>query len=157
MSYSTYVKSDMTIFPCYCGCDCLRRGSARYVQRHRGQAVPKVQSTLAKLAPCRTVALGGRRAKVGRGHVVDRRVRTPLVSPHSSERIHEDSILRWVEQQSDCASSPECPSCGQPMIPPGEISKPSWRDVMASADRLSWYGPLHRSAETVAPSHSPPL
>ena len=43
------------------------------------------------------------------------------------------------------------------MIPQGEISKPSWQDVMASADRPSWHDPLHRSAEAVASGHSPPL
>ncbi len=62
-----------------------------------------------------------------------------------------------LEPQGDDDSSPTCPSCGQPMIPQGEISKPSWQDVMASADRPKWYDPLHRSAETVASGHSPPL
>ena len=62
-----------------------------------------------------------------------------------------------LEPQGDDESSPTCPSCGQPMIPQGEISKPSWQDVMASADRPWCYAPLHRSAETVASGHSPPL
>ena len=62
-----------------------------------------------------------------------------------------------LEPLGDDESSPTCPSCGQPMIPQGEISKPSWEDVMASADRPRWYDPLHRRAETVAPSHLLPL
>lgn len=37
----------------------LRRYTADFVKHHRPQAVPQVQSTLAKLELCRTVALGG--------------------------------------------------------------------------------------------------
>jgi hypothetical protein len=43
----------------------LRRYTAEYVARHRSQAVPQVQSTLAKLSLCRTAALGGRRYRCG--------------------------------------------------------------------------------------------
>ncbi len=43
------------------------------------------------------------------------------------------------------------------MIPQGEISKPSWQDVMASVDRPWWYDPFHRNTEKVAQGHSPPL
>lgn len=43
----------------------LRVGAPRYVQRYGQQAVPQVQSTLAKLSLCRTVALGGRRYQCG--------------------------------------------------------------------------------------------
>ena len=43
----------------------LRQYAAGYVARHRGQAVPQVQSTLAKLSLCRTSALGGRRYRCG--------------------------------------------------------------------------------------------
>jgi len=39
----------------------LRQYAAGYVERYRPQAVPQVQSTLAKLSLCRTAALGGRR------------------------------------------------------------------------------------------------
>ena len=74
-----------------------------------------------------------------------------------SDDTFECGPFGLLEQQSDGESSPECPSCGTPMILQGEAFKPSWRDVMASADRPKWYDPLHRSAETVAPSHSPPL
>ncbi|MCX7388483.1 MAG: transposase zinc-binding domain-containing protein, partial [Planctomycetales bacterium] len=37
----------------------LRRYTADFVKHHRPQAAPQVQSTLAKLELCRTVALGG--------------------------------------------------------------------------------------------------
>ena len=36
----------------------LRSTAAKYIQRHGQQAVPQVQSTLAKLSLCRTPALG---------------------------------------------------------------------------------------------------
>ena len=39
----------------------MRAGAGRYVARHPRQAAPQVQSTLAKLALCRTAALDGRR------------------------------------------------------------------------------------------------
>ncbi|MBS0201651.1 MAG: transposase zinc-binding domain-containing protein [Planctomycetes bacterium] len=39
----------------------LRQYAGEYVAQYRGQAVPQVQSTLAKLSLCRTAALGGRR------------------------------------------------------------------------------------------------
>ncbi len=39
----------------------LRATAARYVAQYPGQAVPRVQGTLAKLSLCRTAALGGRR------------------------------------------------------------------------------------------------
>ena len=39
----------------------LRQYTADYVTRHRRQAAPHVQSTLAKLSLCRTAALGGHR------------------------------------------------------------------------------------------------
>jgi len=37
----------------------LRRYTPEFVRQHPGQAVPQVQSTLAKLGLCRTAALGG--------------------------------------------------------------------------------------------------
>jgi hypothetical protein len=37
----------------------LKRSAAQYVAKHSSQAVPQVQSTLAKLSLCRTAALGG--------------------------------------------------------------------------------------------------
>lgn len=40
--------------------DLLRRFAPQYVDQHRSQAVPQVQSTLAKLSLCRTAALGDR-------------------------------------------------------------------------------------------------
>ncbi len=43
----------------------LRQYTADYVARHRRQAAPQVQSTLAKLSLCRTAALGGRRYRCG--------------------------------------------------------------------------------------------
>lgn len=43
----------------------LRSGTARYVTRYPSQAAPQVQSTLAKLALCRTAALDGRRYRCG--------------------------------------------------------------------------------------------
>jgi hypothetical protein len=43
----------------------LRVGAPRYVKRFEKQAVPQVQSTLAKLSLCRTAALGGRRYQCG--------------------------------------------------------------------------------------------
>ncbi len=39
----------------------LQQYTPGYVQQHPGQAVPQVQSTLAKLSLCRTAALGGRK------------------------------------------------------------------------------------------------
>lgn len=41
--------------------DVLQQHALRFIQRHPGQAVPQVQSTLAKLSLCRTAALGGRK------------------------------------------------------------------------------------------------
>lgn len=41
--------------------DLLRQYSLPFIQRHPRQAVPQVQSTLAKLSLCRTAALGGRK------------------------------------------------------------------------------------------------
>jgi hypothetical protein len=38
----------------------LRSGAASYVERYAQQAVPQVQSTLAKLSLCRTAELGER-------------------------------------------------------------------------------------------------
>jgi len=46
----------------------LRQYTADYVARHRRQAAPQVQSTLAKLSLCRTAALGGRRYRCGSCH-----------------------------------------------------------------------------------------
>jgi len=43
----------------------LRQYTPAYVTRHRRQAAPQVQSTLAKLSLCRTAALGGRRYRCG--------------------------------------------------------------------------------------------
>ena len=43
----------------------LRQYTASYVAQHRQQAVPQVQSTLAKLSLCRTAAMGGRRYRCG--------------------------------------------------------------------------------------------
>jgi hypothetical protein len=41
--------------------DVLQQHTLRFIQRHPRQAVPQVQSTLAKLSLCRTAALGGRK------------------------------------------------------------------------------------------------
>lgn len=41
--------------------DLLSAYTAEFIQRNRRQAVPQVQSTLAKLSVCRTAALGGRK------------------------------------------------------------------------------------------------
>ena len=43
----------------------LRRYAPDYVSRHSREAVPQVQSTLAKLSLCRTAALGGHRYRCG--------------------------------------------------------------------------------------------
>ena len=43
----------------------MRQYAPDYVRKHGGEAVPQVQSTLAKLSLCRTVALGGRRYRCG--------------------------------------------------------------------------------------------
>ena len=51
-------------------------------------------------------------------------------------------------------SCPECPRCGEPMIPQGVRVKPSWAAVMHSEQRPSWYRPVpgRRKLEPRPPS-----